>query len=79
MRAFDTTPFVPRKREPRAAIRGAQYFSLGPAFAGDERIENANDEMMDLPLSDFRNMAVEEFDTTKLLAHASQQAQRARL
>ncbi len=29
---------------------------------------------MDLPLSDFRRMAVEEFDTTKLLAHASQQA-----
>ena len=30
---------------------------------------------MDLPLSDFRNMAVAEFDTTKLLAHAAQQAQ----
>jgi predicted TIM-barrel fold metal-dependent hydrolase len=30
---------------------------------------------MDLPLSDFRRMAVEEFDTTKLLAHAAQQAQ----
>ena len=29
---------------------------------------------MDLPLSDFRRMAVEEFDTTKLLAHASAQA-----
>ena len=29
---------------------------------------------MDLPLSDFRRMAVEEFDTTKLLAHASKQA-----
>ncbi|MGE4165308.1 MAG: hypothetical protein AB7E67_04905 [Xanthobacteraceae bacterium] len=29
---------------------------------------------MDLPLSDFRKMAVEEFDTTKLLAHAAQQA-----
>lgn len=29
---------------------------------------------MDLPLSDFRRMAVEEFDTGKLLAHASQQA-----
>jgi predicted TIM-barrel fold metal-dependent hydrolase len=29
---------------------------------------------MDLPLSDFRKMAVEEFDTAKLLAHASQQA-----
>jgi predicted TIM-barrel fold metal-dependent hydrolase len=29
---------------------------------------------MDLPLSDFRRMAVEEFDTTKLLAHATQQA-----
>src|SRR5262249_18753150 len=29
---------------------------------------------MDLPLSDFRRMAVEEFDTTKLLVHASQQA-----
>jgi predicted TIM-barrel fold metal-dependent hydrolase len=29
---------------------------------------------MDLPLSDFRRMAVEEFDTTKLLAHAAQQA-----
>jgi len=29
---------------------------------------------MDLPLSDFRRMAVEEFDTTKLLAHAASQA-----
>ncbi len=29
---------------------------------------------MELPLSDFRRMAVEEFDTTKLLAHAAQQA-----
>ena len=29
---------------------------------------------MDLPQSDFRNMAFAEFDTTKLLAHASQQA-----
>jgi predicted TIM-barrel fold metal-dependent hydrolase len=29
---------------------------------------------MDLPLSDFRRMAVEEFDTSKLLAHAAQQA-----
>jgi predicted TIM-barrel fold metal-dependent hydrolase len=29
---------------------------------------------MDLPLSDFRRMAVEEFDTSKLLAHAKQQA-----
>jgi len=29
---------------------------------------------MDLPLSDFRRMAVEEFDTSKLLAHASRQA-----
>ncbi len=29
---------------------------------------------MDLPLSDFRRMEVEEFDTSKLLAHASQQA-----
>ena len=29
---------------------------------------------MELPLSDFRRMEVEEFDTTKLLAHASQQA-----
>ena len=30
---------------------------------------------MDLPLSDFRSMAVEEFDTTKFLTHAAQQAQ----
>ncbi len=29
---------------------------------------------MDLPLSDFRRMAVEEFDTSKLLAHAANQA-----
>ena len=29
---------------------------------------------MDLPLSDLRRMAFEEFDTTKLLAHASKQA-----
>ena len=29
---------------------------------------------MELPLSDFRRMAVEEFDTSKLLAHAAQQA-----
>jgi len=29
---------------------------------------------MDLPLSDFRRMAVEEFDTSKLLAHAATQA-----
>ena len=29
---------------------------------------------MDLPLSDFRRMEVDEFDTSKLLAHASQQA-----
>jgi hypothetical protein len=29
---------------------------------------------MDLPLSDFRRMSVEEFDTSKLLAHASKQA-----
>jgi predicted TIM-barrel fold metal-dependent hydrolase len=29
---------------------------------------------MDLPLSNFRRMAVEEFDTTKLLAHAAKQA-----
>jgi len=29
---------------------------------------------MDLPLSDFRRMAVEEFDTSKLLAHAAKQA-----
>jgi len=29
---------------------------------------------MDLPLSDFRSMAVEEFDTSKLLAHAAKQA-----
>ena len=35
--------------------------------------------MVDIPLSDFRQMAVEEFDTTKLLAHAAQQATRARL
>ncbi len=31
--------------------------------------------MLELPLSDFRKMAVEEFDTTKLLAHASRQAE----
>jgi predicted TIM-barrel fold metal-dependent hydrolase len=30
---------------------------------------------MDIPLSDFRRMAVEEFDTSKLLAHAAKQAQ----
>ena len=30
---------------------------------------------MELPLSDFRKMAVEEFDTSKLLAHARAQAQ----
>ena len=29
---------------------------------------------MDLPLSNFRRMAIEEFDTTKLLAHAAKQA-----
>ena len=29
---------------------------------------------MDLPLSDFRRMAVDEFDTSKLLAHAAKQA-----
>jgi len=29
---------------------------------------------MDLPLSDYRKMAVEEFDTSKLLAHAARQA-----
>jgi hypothetical protein len=29
---------------------------------------------MDLPLSDFRRMEVEEFDTSKLLAHAAKQA-----
>lgn len=29
---------------------------------------------MELPLSDFRKMAVEEFDTSKLLAHAAKQA-----
>jgi predicted TIM-barrel fold metal-dependent hydrolase len=29
---------------------------------------------MELPLSDFRRMAIEEFDTSKLLAHAAQQA-----
>src|SRR6185312_11749841 len=29
---------------------------------------------MDLPLSDFRKMAIEEFDTSKLLAHAAKQA-----
>ncbi|MPZ54998.1 MAG: amidohydrolase family protein [Rhizobiales bacterium] len=29
---------------------------------------------MDLPLSDFRKMSVQEFDTTKLLDHAAQQA-----
>ena len=29
---------------------------------------------MELPLSDFRRMAVEEFDTSKLLAHAAKQA-----
>ena len=29
---------------------------------------------MDLPLSDFRRMAVEEFDSAKLLAHAGRQA-----
>jgi len=29
---------------------------------------------MDLPLSDFRRMAVEEFDSSKLLAHAAKQA-----
>ena len=29
---------------------------------------------MDLPLSNFRHMAVEEFDTSKLLAHAARQA-----
>jgi hypothetical protein len=29
---------------------------------------------MDRPLSDFRRMAVEEFDTSKLLAHAAKQA-----
>jgi len=29
---------------------------------------------MDLPLSDFRHMSVAEFDTSKLLAHASKQA-----
>src|SRR5665213_2390697 len=30
--------------------------------------------MIDLPLSDFRKMEVQEFDTTKLLGHAAQQA-----
>ena len=30
--------------------------------------------MVDIPLSDFRKMAIEEFDTTKLLAHAANQA-----
>ncbi|MGH9808285.1 MAG: hypothetical protein ACRD9W_13675, partial [Terriglobia bacterium] len=29
---------------------------------------------MDLPLSDFRRMAFEEFDTSKLLTHAAKQA-----
>jgi hypothetical protein len=31
-------------------------------------------QMVDIPLSDFRKMAIEEFDTTKLLKHAAQQA-----
>ena len=30
---------------------------------------------MDLPLSDFRQMSVAEFDTTKLLSHAARQAE----
>ena len=30
--------------------------------------------MVDIPLSDFRKMAIEEFDTSKLLKHAAQQA-----
>ena len=30
--------------------------------------------MVDIPLSDFRKMAIEEFDTAKLLKHAAQQA-----
>ena len=33
---------------------------------------------MDMPLSDFRQMAVEEFDTSKLLAHAVRQAKERR-
>ena len=35
---------------------------------------NEAERDMDLPLSDYRKMAVAEFDTTKLLAHAAQQA-----
>lgn len=31
---------------------------------------------MDIPLSDYRNMAVQEFDTSKLLAHAAAQAKK---
>ena len=34
---------------------------------------------MELPLSDYRKMAVAEFDTTKLLAHAVAAGQGARL
>src|SRR5258708_2540144 len=30
--------------------------------------------MVDIPLSDYRKMAIEEFDTSKLLKHAAQQA-----
>ena len=30
--------------------------------------------MVDIPLSDFRKMAIEEFDTSKLLKHAARQA-----
>ena len=50
-----------------------QVFELGMWQAWSGGVE------MDLPLSDFRHMAVEEFDTTTLLAHAAQQAQRAPL
>ena len=52
-----------------------QVFELGmwQAWSGKRMIMRKGNSM-DLPLSDFRRMEVEEFDTSKLLAHASKQA-----
>ena len=62
-------PLVPAKA-------GTQFLAKHwiPAYAGMSGESRNGREMVDIPLSDFRKMAIEEFDTSKLLRHAAQQA-----
>src|ERR1700751_1164226 len=69
MTCSSQTPLVPAQ----AGIQGTDHIRRH-FCAGSPLSRGRTGNPMDLPLSDFRRMEIEEFDTGKLLAHAARQA-----